>query len=117
MTKRKTSQTIDANDAQMLCYNDASGAFKQSPAGPKLKYIALSNVQTFVGAGKQIAIWAAAAGSTISMGDKSITSLALGAGGIPLAAGWNYLAMGEDAYVIGSSATSYLFEIVDDTFI
>ena len=111
------NNTYDANDAQSKAYNELAGAFKQSPAGPKLKYLGVFNTAKSLGGfGKQIAIWTAGATDTVTMGDSTVASLALGAGGIPLEQNrWNYLATGEDQYLIASSATVYVFEILDDT--
>ena len=114
--KRRMNLSVDANDAQALAYNELSGAFKQSPAGAKLISKGSFSSSTFVGAGKQVAIWTAGASDTVTIGDSSVSSLALGVGGIPLEQSrWNYLAMGEDSYIIASSSTVYLFEIADDT--
>jgi hypothetical protein len=114
--KRVMNKTIDANDAQAICYNEAAGAFKQSPVGPKLISLGTFAVAKRIGAGKQLAIWTAGATDTVTMGAAGVASLALGLGGIPLEQSkWNYLSMGEDSWLIASAATVYVFEIADDT--
>jgi hypothetical protein len=113
--KRVQQNNIDTNDAQSQGYNEAAGGFKQVTIGPKLKSLGAAGSAVYVGAGKQVAIFTASS-ATCTIGDASVTSLALGSGGIPLIANaWNYLAMGIDTHIICSAATVYVFEIIDDT--
>lgn len=107
-------KAYDANDVQSMSFSESAGAFKQVNVGPKLINVGLVNAAKFIGSGKQLAIWCSIAGSTVTMGGKTVASLALGSGGIPLALGWNYLAMGDDSWVIASDVNAFVF-IIDDT--
>jgi hypothetical protein len=122
MSYRRTNP-VKANDMETsisFSYNELAGALKHIIAGPKLVSVGAIDTATFIGKGLQVALWATVAGETVTMSDDvtSLTSSALGSGGIPLKANdYTYLALGDDSAIIASSANVFCFIMADDTII
>jgi hypothetical protein len=114
----KPRNNSDIGKIQNHVYNELAGADKIIVVGPKLKSIGdISTQPKYFGMGKTLAFWSLSMGSTITMGkDNTVTSLALGSGGIPLKQNdYTYLSTGLDSYVISSSSSVICFEIEDAT--
>ena len=130
--RRTARNNYDPSSVDSNSYNDAAGARKVSDVGHHLKPIDLGSSFTTdastrrkVGKGKSIAIYnAGAAVGSITLGDSTITSLAVGVTnangnvGIPVNINsWVYLNTYKYDHIIADSADLKVFIIEDDTFI
>lgn len=96
--------------------NRLAGAKKILTVGPSLQYLGTAATPIKVFAGTQLYIWTVTDAQTVTFGNSTVTSLALGAGGIPLIPSvWNYLSAGENDFIIASSGTVFIFQVQDDT--
>lgn len=136
MNKRNVigNKVQDSAAIQAMQFNEQAGAQKQVEVGPKLLPLDAgtgapttnaTTAKALPSMGRSIAVYNNGTIGSITFGDATVTSLAIGATnattkavGIPCPPNaWTYLSAGEATHVIASAATMFVFLIADDTSI
>lgn len=117
--RTKASADVAGSKSLDLAYNDRAGAYKQlGPILGKLKFIGALTTAQNVQQGKLVAVYNnAGAAGFIKMGDPtSIVAPTGPTNGFPCPPNaYTIFAMGEDTGIIGSAATLFAYEILDES--